>query len=123
LDHLNRQTGRFGEKMAERFLVSRGFSVRERNYKTPFGEIDMICERDGFLVFFEVKTRLSETFGPPLSSITETKKKHILKNCQFYLKKHRLCETPCRIDVIGLDLYPDGRLKILRHVRNAIELE
>jgi putative endonuclease len=117
---MNLKIGRSGEKMAERFLASRGFSVLERNYRTPFGEIDMIGERDGFLVFFEVKTRLSETFGPPLSSISEIKKKHILKNCQFYLKKRRLCETPCRIDVIGLDLYPDGRLKILRHVRNAI---
>ena len=115
-------TGKFGEKIAERFLVSRGFSILNRNFRAPFGEIDLVAERDGCIVFLEVKTRTSERFGSPLSSITETKQKHILKNCRYYLKRYDLCDGPCRIDAIAIKLDARGKLQSLRHVRNIIEV-
>jgi putative endonuclease len=120
---LTRQsTARLGEEIAGQYLLSRGFSILEKNFRTPFGEIDIIACRDGCLSFAEVKTRTSEAFGPPLSSITETKKRHIIKNCQYYLKLRGLCESPCRIDCIGIKLSPSGRLETLRYVKNAVEL-
>lgn len=113
---------RLGEKITESFLVSRGFRILEKNYNTPFGEIDLVAERDGFVVFVEVKTRTSSRFGPPLASITSTKKWHILKNCQYYLLSRGLCETPCRIDAVGVVLDDDYVFRKLEHVKNAIEI-
>ena len=114
--------GRLGEKLAAKFLTSRGFSILSRNFPTPFGEIDLVAERDGFIVFLEVKTRTSEKFGEPLCSITGTKRKHIIKNCQFYLKRYGLFESACRIDAIGIILDEFHRLKTLRYIKNAIEV-
>jgi putative endonuclease len=120
---LTRQlTGRLGETIAEKYLRSRGFSILEKNFRTPFGEIDIIARRDGCVSFLEVKTRTSYSFGPPLSSITETKKKHIIRNCQYYLKLRGLCESPCRIDAIGIKLDTKGRIETLQYVENAIEI-
>ncbi len=115
-------TGKLGEKMAERFLVSRGFSILDRNFRAPFGEIDLVAERNGCIIFLEVKTRTSERFGPPLSSITRTKQEHILKNCQYYLKRYDLCNGPCRVDAIAVKLDVRGKLRSLHHVKNIIEL-
>jgi len=114
--------GKLGEKIAETFLISRGFLILDRNFSTPFGEIDLIAEQNGYIVFLEVKTRISERFGPPLSSITRTKQRHILKNCQFYLKRFGLYGRPCRIDAIAVSLDTRRELRALKHVKNAIEL-
>ena len=115
-------TGRLGETIAAKYLRSRGFSVMEKNFRTPFGEIDIIARRDGCVSFVEVKTRGSDAFGPPLSSITEVKKRHIIKNCLYYMKLRNLCESPCRIDAIGIKLDAAGRIETLQYVRNAIEM-
>jgi len=113
---------RLGERITESFLVSRGFRILEKNFRTPFGEIDLIAERDGYLVFVEVKTRTSARFGPPLASITATKKRHILKNCQFYLLSKDLCQSPCRIDTVGVMLDDEHVFRKLEHIKNAVEL-
>ncbi len=118
----NRDTGDLGEKIAEKFLVSRGYKILSRNFPTPFGEIDLIAKKNGCTVFLEIKTRISEKFGPPASAVTRAKQKHIIKNCQYYLKGYGLNDAPCRIDVIGICLDPRGKVKILRHIKNAVEL-
>ncbi|HPN73032.1 MAG TPA: YraN family protein [Candidatus Omnitrophota bacterium] len=115
-------TGGLGEDLAEKYLRARGYSVIEKNFRTPFGEIDLIAERDGCLVFLEVKTRLSERFGPPLSAVTWEKKKRIVKNCQYYLKTRKLLWGPCRIDVMGIKLDRFLRIEVLKYVKNAIEI-
>ena len=119
----NRDIGKLGERMAEKFLASRGFRIMERNFSTPFGEIDLIVKQADFTVFVEVKTRISERFGSPLSSITKEKQKHILKNCNFYLKRHSLYEKPCRIDAISVMLNEKQELMILKYLRNAIVIK
>ncbi len=121
MDRTRQRIGKLGEKIAEKFLVSRGFTIRNRNFSTPFGEIDLVAEQNGRVVFLEVKTRTSERFGPPLSAITQKKQKHIRRNCLYYLKKYRLLEKPYRVDTIGIKLDTHGKLQVLKHVQNAIE--
>ena len=115
-------TGGFGEAVAEKYLKARGYSVIEKNFRTPFGEIDLIAERDGCVVFLEVKTRISERFGPPLSAITWQKKKKVMKNCQYYLKIKNMLWGPCRIDAMGIKLDRSYRIELMQYVKNAIEL-
>jgi putative endonuclease len=116
----NKNLGALGEKIAEKFLTSRRFRIIDRNFSTPFGEIDLVAEQADYTVFIEVKTRTSDKFGSPLSSITREKQNHIVKNCQFYIKRYSLCGKPCRIDVIGISLCKSGKLKVLNHIKNAI---
>lgn len=120
MSRTNKNLGALGEKIAEKFLTSRRFRIIDRNFSTPFGEIDLIAEQADYTVFIEVKTRTSYEFGSPLSSITKEKQKHILKNCQFYLKKYGLSDSPCRIDAVSINLNKQNKLMILKHVRNAI---
>jgi len=113
-------TGKVGEKLAERFIRSRGFVILDRNPRTPFGEIDLVAEDNGVLVFLEVKTRVSERRGPPLASITDCKRRHMIRNAAYYLRYRGGVERTCRIDVIGIILDRRGKLIVLKHVKNAI---
>jgi putative endonuclease len=119
----NQDTGAAGERIASGFLREHGYRILGTNYRTPFGEIDIIAGHYGYTVFFEVKTRFSDRFGPPLASITRSKQRHIILNCLFYLKRHKLLDTPCRIDAIGIMLSSEGKLETLEHVKNAVQME
>ncbi|MDP8299835.1 MAG: YraN family protein [Candidatus Tantalella remota] len=120
MDWTRRYIGKLGEAMAEKFLSSRGYITRDTNFTTPFGEIDLVADHEGSVVFVEIKTRISERFGPPLSAITRVKREHIIKNCQFYIKKNSLEGMPLRVDVIGINLSEKGKFQILKHVKNAL---
>lgn len=117
----NREIGQFGEAIAKKFLISRKYAILDRNFFTPFGEIDIVAENKGCLVFVEVKTRISKRFGPPLASIDGIKRKRIIRNCQYYLKRYGLFGKPCRVDVIAIRLDKKRQFQVLKHVRNAIK--
>ena len=61
--------GDAGEKKARAYLKKHGYKILERNYKNPFGEVDIIAEKDGAVVFAEVKTRSSDLFGQPNEAV------------------------------------------------------
>ncbi|MCK4463406.1 MAG: YraN family protein [Candidatus Omnitrophica bacterium] len=115
--------GRTGEKIAEAFVGNLRFKIIERNFRTPFGEIDLICLDKNTLVFIEVKTRVSKSFGSPLLSITELKKKTIIKNAIYYLKRFRLFDMDARIDIISINLAINGKFEKIEHLKSAIWLE
>ena len=73
-DRLNKKTGRKGEKQACAYLKKQGYKILERGFKTPFGEVDIVAKREDVIVFTEVKTRLSDTFGAPCEAVDERKK-------------------------------------------------
>jgi putative endonuclease len=116
----NIDIGQKGERIASTYLRSRGYNIIERNFTTPFGEIDIIAVKNKLLTFFEVKTRTSEKYGTPLSSITRDKKKHILKNCEYYLLVKNKFENMCSIDLIAIKLDTYGDMQMLTHIKNAI---
>ncbi|WP_172633858.1 YraN family protein [Caldisericum exile] len=78
--------GKEGEDLATKYLISRGFKILERNFRTPFGEIDIIAVKDGKLHFIEVKTRSSENFGRGAEAVDKRKLSHIVSSINFYLK-------------------------------------
>ena len=62
--------GKWGEKVAEDFLIQKGFLITGRNIRTPYGEIDLVGMEGSTLVFIEVKTRTSAESGLPEDSVT-----------------------------------------------------
>ncbi|MCD6330499.1 MAG: YraN family protein [Candidatus Cloacimonetes bacterium] len=108
----------FGEDTAVQFLKDRNYTIIERNYHSPYGEIDIICSKDGVLVFVEVKARRSHSFGEALDAVTESKRQKIIKTTYHYIAKQGI-ELPVRFDIITLDYNKNSKDYSIRHIKNA----
>jgi putative endonuclease len=97
-----KQFGRDGESLAERFLQSRGYRIVARNLRSPSGELDLIAEDGGVLVFVEVKARQTNAFGGALYAVDRKKQTRIIKQAAQYLARHRIRGRSCRFDVVLL---------------------
>lgn len=98
----NQRFGGWGEQTAAQYLEQRGYRIVARNYRTPYGELDLVVEKEGQLVFVEVKTRSSQEFGMPEDAITEKKRAHILQSAFHYIQENGLEESEWRVDVISI---------------------
>jgi putative endonuclease len=99
-----KELGAKGEGIAVRFLKDRGYKIVERNYRIRLGEIDIIAEQGGDLVFIEVKTRTGLSYGTPFESVTMQKQKQLSKVALEYLSKQDDHNRAARFDVIGIKL-------------------
>lgn len=112
--------GAHGEEVACNYLRSRGFTIVAQNYRCRSGEIDVIARRSGVLVFIEVKTRRSVTYGLPQLSVTPFKQRQLSKAALTYLSQNRLMNVPARFDVVAV-LIQDGNCTV-EHITDAFEL-
>ncbi|GAB4496106.1 MAG: YraN family protein [Anaerolineales bacterium] len=112
--------GKRGEDLAARYLEQHGFTILAVNYRTPYGELDLIAQKDALILFVEVKTRRSAAYGMPEEAITPRKKQHLLQSAQHYLQTNPPSpETLMRIDVIAIQLLPN-QLPQIKHFPNVI---
>lgn len=110
-----KRLGDAGERLAASWLVARGYREVARNWRCPYGEIDLIVERDGELIFVEVKTRRGDRLGAPEEAITPSKRGRLINTVQMYLVEHMAEQRPFRIDVVAVQLSPTGKLVAVRH--------
>ena len=115
--------GKFGENVASKYLKDKGYKIKERNYRTFLGEIDIICEYKGNIIFVEVKTRRSDKFGYPEEAVNLTKQRKIIKNALCYLSKYYLWGKNCCFDVILISISNHKDIKRIKHIRNAFYLD
>ena len=107
--------GRRGERWAARYLRLKLFRIIETRYKTPVGEIDLVAERWGTIVFVEVKARNST--GSLEEALRAVNQRRITQAAQFWIAKHpRYAVSGMRFDVIFL-----ARRSWPRHVINAFD--
>ena len=78
-------TGNLGEKMAENFLVEKGYTILHRNWRYTHWEVDIIAESNGKLHFVEVKTRTTATFGYPEEDVGRKKIINLLNAAEEFL--------------------------------------
>jgi putative endonuclease len=107
-----REIGVEGEELATKALKKRGYKIIEKNFRSKFGEIDIVAEEKGCLVFIEVKRRTSGSFGGSFDAIDGKKKEHMVRSAQYYLKSHKCFNRRTRFDVVGID---GDELKIIQH--------
>ncbi|MBR5712637.1 MAG: YraN family protein [Lachnospiraceae bacterium] len=102
---MNKRTvGTLTEERAVAFLTERGYTIVECNFRCRCGEIDIVAQKDGYLVFAEVKYRRTTACGLPEQAVDARKQATIRKVAQWYLVSHRLsAETPVRFDVVAMD--------------------
>ena len=114
----NQTFGKIGEDAASAFLKKLGYKIVTRNFRTRFGEVDIIAKDDEQFVFVEVKTRKDDAYGAPEEAVTKTKQRHLLAAAQLYLQKIRRVNDPWRVDVVAL-VGANGDFKI-KHLKNAV---
>ena len=114
------RTGRQGEDLAAGYLESAGYRIVERNYRCPFGEMDLVARDGETIVFVEVKSRRSDRFGPPQDSVGPKKQKKMSQIALHYLEQKQLHSCEARFDVIAVSLLPAGERVEL--IRNAFDL-
>ena len=119
-------TGRFGEKIAARYLKKNGYRILEKNARQSHNELDLVVSNKDFIVFAEVKTRstdadLYSSYGSPASAVNKSKQSHLIAAASQYLRGHpRYALRQVRFDV--LEVYLDrqsGRVLRVHHIENA----
>ena len=110
--------GAYGEQVAVRHLENAGYAVLARNWRCRAGELDVVATRDGVVVFVEVKTRRSATYGPPSVAVTPAKAERIRALAQEWLAASRLGAVPQRYDVISV-FRPLAGPALVEHVEGA----
>ena len=100
----NRQAvGISGENLACDELRRRGYAILERRYRTAHGEIDIVADHCGTLVFVEVRARATAEFGRAAETVDDRKKRKVTAMAAEYLARHRITNRPCRFDVVAID--------------------
>ncbi len=126
--------GSWGEQAAAEYLIAKGYTILERNSRTPYGEIDLIAvqpdepsldnlfpgKNSQVLVFVEVKTRASAAFGLPEEAVTGRKRTHLLSSAQAYTQTHADLPQTWRIDVIAIRRPGVGGTPEIVHFENAV---
>lgn len=115
-----------GERIAEEHLARRGYEIVARNFRTRYGELDLIAADDASIVFCEVKTRVTGTVaGPdgPLDAIGPRKRERLRRMAGQWLADNNGDTRPrrdrLRFDAIGVTLTPAGSLVALEHLEDA----
>jgi putative endonuclease len=117
----NRTLGERGEAIAAAYLQGQRFTIIERNFRCKGGEVDIIAREGKTLVFVEVKTRRTLSFGPPQMALTPFKQRQISKAALTWLAKKKQFGASARFDVIAI-VAPDHQVPQIEHFRNAFDL-
>ncbi|NOY76999.1 MAG: YraN family protein [Calditrichaeota bacterium] len=113
--------GKTGEHLAERFLQKKGYRILEKNFRSRHGEIDLIAEKDEFLVFVEVKTRYVIDEEDPIFRVDKKKQRHLGSAANAYLASHNTPHSSVRFDVVTVQ-FEKGK-PVFRHYEDAFWLE
>jgi putative endonuclease len=115
--------GEEGEELAAQKLEESGFQIRDRNWRTPEGELDIVAQEGDVIVFVEVKARRSRLYGLPEEAITRKKRAHLLKAALAYLEAHNLQDANWRFDLVAIEWSFTGELIRCEHFIDIIEAD
>lgn len=107
-----RQRGEEIERRVRDWLARRGLTPVDANWHCRLGEVDLIMQHDGTLVFIEVRYRRRNDFGSALASIDRRKQKRVTAAAHDWLARHTRWQcAPCRFDVVALQRESDGHIR------------
>lgn len=115
-----REAGDRGEAMAAEYLRENGYELLASQFRCRFGEIDLIAEQEGTLLFVEVKLRTNLRYGMPRESVTAKKQEKLRSAALLYLSMHGL-DAPARFDVaeVYTDVRHSARSTRIEYIENA----
>lgn len=111
--------GRRGEWIALALLVTKGYRPRHRNWRGAGGELDLVLERRGEIVFVEVKTRSTDLYGGAGAAVDARKRRILTRTSSAYLSSFELWDRPSRFDIVTIERLPRFPFWRVRHYTNA----
>lgn len=115
------QFGQISEMRAEQFLIAKGYRILDRNVRLSIGELDLVADDQGVVVFVEVKGRSTEAFGGALSAVDRRKQAKLSKLAAQYLAQRHWSDKLCRFDVVLVQGKPSAPEQI-EHIPNAFDV-
>lgn len=114
------ELGKVSENDAEKYLSDYGYRIIERNYRSRFGEIDIIAMDGDITVFIEVKARRNDRKGSSSSAVTPLKQRKVSMTALWYMKERKIYGQRARFDVVAID--GCGVNRNIRLIQNAFEI-
>lgn len=115
--------GALGERVAERWLRSRGWRIVSRRFRSGHRDLDLVVAQPGLVAFVEVKARRSPAFGGPLDAVHWRKRRELVRSAQVWIARHGQPGTAYRFDVIGVEFGPGATPVVrVRHVADAFQV-
>lgn len=112
--------GEAAEQDAYQYLLSKGLKLITKNYRSKFGEIDIIMQDGQSLVFVEVRYRKNNLFGSGAESITPSKQKKLIRTANYYLQQHpKTSQFATRFDVISMSKKTNSNNSEIDWIQNA----
>lgn len=113
------ELGKKGEQLAKEFLIKNHFNILESNWHFSHKEVDIIAQKDDFLIIVEVKTRSTDYFGEPFEAVDNQKQLFLIEAANGYLETKDL-DLEVRFDIVSIVLNKGQKAKIT-HIPNAFE--
>jgi putative endonuclease len=110
--------GALAEQLAAQYLQQQGLKLLQTNYRSRFGEIDLILQEGDTHVFVEVRLRSNAAFGGAAASIDARKQAKLLKTAQFYLSEFKRV-PPCRFDVVLMQSIDPNQIEWIKNAFTA----
>lgn len=114
--------GRRAEGIAADYLAALGMRIVTRNWRRPEGEIDLVAEEAGTLVFVEVRSRTGVNHGHPFETVDRRKRSRIVRSSILYLGEEIASARDYRFDVVGVVFPEDGGEPTCEHLRDAFRV-
>lgn len=115
----NRELGKLGEDIAEKYIFNQGYAILQRNFRAKIGEIDIVAKDGKYVVFIEVKTRRNISFGYPREAVDKNKQTKIKDVANIYLLRNKKYGSHIRFDVVEVMLDFNNDVKSIVLLRNA----
>ena len=114
----NSSLGAYGERVAMQRLVGQGMVLVDRNWRCDVGEVDLVLRDGAVLVFCEVKTRSSSSYGHPLEAVTRVKGERLRQLAARWVEEHGVDPPEIRVDLVGVLLGERGAAEV-EHVQGV----
>lgn len=113
--------GKSGEDFCEEYYRKKGYEIRERNFHSRYGEVDLIAEKDNLIVFVEVKTRNENSVEAPSASVTKSKQKKLMLTAMKYMENEPV-SVFSRFDVFEV-WQKEGRIYKFNLIESAFDAD
>jgi len=118
----NKDIGVLGESIAEEYLTKMGYIVLDKNFRSKFGEIDIIGKDGNYIAFIEVKSRYGSIYGSPAEAVTLKKQSRIYRTAQLYVLKKRIFKFNFRFDIIEVIFNTNDNDYSVRLIKDAFQI-
>jgi len=114
-----KQKGQAAEEAAALFLLKQGYKIIQRNFRTRYGEIDIIAQEGEELVFVEVRSLSNSRLFGPADTLNHAKQVRLRRLARIYLSQNCCLDTVCRFDVVAVIIDRQGRVNSLELIKDA----